>query len=220
MIEPAAKTSDAAVEGAKALRETTKWLVAGVAATAAGVFAGSSLTNLGSLDPLENTLRLGLAILGAAIGFTGLAIIVVFAISVLTVEAVNLDMIAQADIDPNGDRELKALAGSIAKTFKRSFPITAVSVAELATKIDALPKSDPLFAKVRTFRAAAIPYASFLRVRTRFVRLGKALIPATFLAAAGFGLFAWAANPPAPAPPAVPSRPPSVIVIPAGHPGS
>ncbi len=78
------------------LRETAKWLVGGVTATAVGIFAGSSLTNLGSLDFTEDAQRLSIVILGLILGFSGLAAILAAAIRVLTVEGFSFRALAEA----------------------------------------------------------------------------------------------------------------------------
>lgn len=184
--------------GAAALRETTKWLVGGVVITAAGVFAGSSLTNLGSLDPNKDAVRLALALVGAVTGFVALGLIMNRAIAVLTVESLSLRMIAAAESDKAADPRLKGLAAKLWSKFHLSSPLTAHSLSEFSDMLEGLGEADPLFAKAEAFASHLIPDASFLYVRDHFARLVRMLIPATALAVAGFGLFAWAANPAAP----------------------
>jgi len=195
---------------ASALRETAKWLVGGVVVTAAGVFTGSSLTNLGSLDPAADAPRLAAAIAGAAIGFAALAAIVTRALAVLTLESVTLRMLAEAERSTAAaDAERRRVAKMIARKYRHSFPVPGNSLAELVAAVDRLPEDDPGRAAAEAFNALVLPDAGFLHVRARFRKLTDILIPATFFAALGFGLFAWAANPPERSPP---QRPPLLVV--------
>ncbi|HEV2865986.1 MAG TPA: hypothetical protein VGX37_05685 [Allosphingosinicella sp.] len=203
---PAAPMSAAAVS----LRDTAKWLVGGVVVTAAGVFTGSSLTNFGSLEPATEPIRFTLAIVGAALGFAALAWILTAALAVLTLESVTFRMLAESETSTAAaDEERRKLAATIARKYKHSFPMPANSLSELVAAIDGLPQDDPRRAAAVTFNALVMPDAGFLHVRTRFRRLTNVLIPATFIVALGFGLFAWAANPPDDAPA---ERPPLLVV--------
>ena len=195
MSEDGTATDDGGLAaGAASMRESAKWLVGGVAATAAGVFAGSSLTNLGSLDPFDQPWRLGAALVGAVIGFLALGCIVRRAIAVLTVGSVTFRMLADAQ-SGLGDAALKPLAVEVAT--KYPIPLSALSLGHLMVKTAALPDGDSRLAEVRTYTDNVLRDAAFLSVRKRFDRLASTLSPATAFAILGFGLFAWAANPPA-----------------------
>lgn len=79
---------------AQSLRDTAKWYAGSVGATAAGVFAGSSLTELGALTWSEDQTRLLLVALGALAGFGALAWIFGAAASVLSRDIFTLEQIA------------------------------------------------------------------------------------------------------------------------------
>lgn len=177
------------------LRETAKWLVGGVTATAAGVFAGSSLTNLGHLDFQHTPERLLIAIGGAVLGFLGLGIILTHAIAVLRVENVTWPDLAGAK-----SGTLKVTRQKLERQYQGQLPANAAGLADLNAKVIAAEKAnDPpaqaLLGEFDSFTDDVMPEAGFINVRTTFGRLVIALYIGTPLALAGFGLFAWAANP-------------------------
>lgn len=195
---------------AASLRDSAKWLVGGVVATAAGVFAGSSLSNLGSLDPAHDGGRLALAGCGALLGFSALAMIAKFAIDVLTVESVTLRQLASAENSTRPeDEQLKQVAEEMVMRHAQSIPSGFRNFSELLADVDAKladPAANRAFlTTAASFDARVMPDAGFRYVRHRFERLRAALLPAVAAAILGFGTFAWAANPPKadrPAPPA------------------
>lgn len=217
-IDPIASAMAAA---SQSLRDAAKWLVGGVAATAAGVFAGSSLTALGSLDLATNAPRLGMAAAGILIGFTALAFIFGRAIQVLTRESMTFLEIA-TPVDGE-DKEITKLRNKLFERYRAQLPSNAPTFAEYVRRVDEAAKrleADPinpdsndgaLIARIaqdtqllgRAARDNTVwsADASFLFARSRFDRLVGTLRWATLLAIVGFGLFAWAANPPKQSPP-------------------
>lgn len=200
--------ADAAERGIQSLRDTAKWLVGGVAATAAGVAAGSSLTSLGALDPATQAgfVRLGLAGLGACIGFAGLAVILMAAIRVLTVESLSFRDFVQADaqVDP----DLAAVSAALGRRYASSFPAGITSLRSYSEEVDRRWSMEPRDKDDDAFiQAAKENFAVFRKdggfrlVQRRFDALVRQLGQAAPIAALGFGLFAWAANPPPPAAP-------------------
>ncbi|TGX56031.1 hypothetical protein E5A73_02665 [Sphingomonas gei] len=192
------------------LRDTAKWLVGGVTATAVGIFAGSSLTNLGSLDLQTHASRLGLAIAGVVVGFAGLALVLTKAIAVLTVESVDFPGLTEAKRGA-----LKRTVDKLEKRYKGLLPGSAVDLAELRAKAEQHEKGttdeDKAFmAEFLAFLPALMGEGSFLYVRYKFDALVWALYLGTPLALAGFGVYAWAANPPEDKPP--PAKPPWLII--------
>jgi len=185
---------------AESLRETTKWFVGGVVITAAAVFAGSSLTALGTLDIDHDRNRLLLALAGAIVGFVALGWITHEAIGVLTLESFTLRILANASHQE--DPRLHEVAEGAWNKFRHCAPIEAGSLKDYIDAVDALPAGHPSLDEVRAFSALIMPDAAFTYVRGRFKELTSILIPATALAVIGFGLFAWAANPPTKSPPA------------------
>lgn len=181
------------------LRETAKWISGGVVATAASVFAGSSLTNLGALSLPDDCPRLSYAAGGALLGFVALGILMYFAVRVLTVENFSINQLLA---DAHGGEGSKIL-GKIETEYKNSIAQQApeATIKALKAKADDLRanKSTGYEAKLTAIAALVGEIAevvSFRLLKARFDRLMIAL-PFTVLAALiGFGLFAWAANPP------------------------
>ncbi|THD36615.1 MAG: hypothetical protein E7773_06290 [Sphingomonas sp.] len=191
------------------LRDTAKWLVGGVAATAAGIFAGSSLTHLGSLDLHQNAERLLMAIGGGVAGFVGLALILSRAIAVLTVESVGLPALAAGET-----ATLAQVRDKMATIYAGTFPGNVTSVEQLLAKAnDARLKhtdADKLFlAEFKLFFPKLMAEAGFQHVTQKFRSLIRALWIGGPLAIVGFGLFAWAANPPEDQ---APAKPPVTII--------
>jgi hypothetical protein len=176
-------------EANKHLRETTKWIVGGILATAGAVMAGSSLTNLGSLDPWDDTGRLILAVGALAFGFFGIGLLLAKALGVFQVRSIDLERLKTAT---KGDwRDLKA-------EVEQEFVLDASGANSLAGL-----KDGEQLAEIE----AVLPY---LYIRMKFDRLVWWLPWTVLMAAIGFGTFAWAANPPqdpAPAPLLVLQRP-------------
>ena len=188
---------------AQSLRDTAKWLVGGVAATAAGVFAGSSLTSLGSLEWSKDHLRLFLALVGASAGFFGLAAITRAAVGVLNRRSLTMREIALAD-----EAELVTLRMTIEARYKGRFPKGIETLKAYVDCVDAArrrgaitPLDQALLADARADNDVMSADGTFLLVKARFDRLVDSLGWATPVAAVGFGLFAWAANPPPQLPP-------------------
>jgi uncharacterized membrane protein (Fun14 family) len=202
MASKAADSPAGANSAAASLRETAKWIAGGIVATAAGVFAGSSLTALGHLSFADDTcLRLVAALVGVVIGFIGLGWLMSQAIGVLTVEGVSLgELAAFQESAASQDKDFKKLADQIYGKYGRfSNVASAKSLSDIITKFDTLTNADEIAAAGR-FNDDVIADASFLWVRARFREMICVLPFAVGVAAFGFGLFAWAANPPDPTP--------------------
>jgi hypothetical protein len=173
------------------LRDVAKWIVGGVVATAAGVFAGSTLTKLGAMSFPDDAQRLGLALVGAAVGFLAIAAIMESALKVLAPAGHNLRLLAEA---PDGSADAKA----------RDLLYSLTGIRQDTYKLDDLLDEDQSAAG-KFYLPMLYPAAPFCVVRICFDRLLGRMRIAVPLAILGFGLFAWAANPPDP--PARPSRP-------------
>jgi hypothetical protein len=174
------------------LRETTKWLFTGIVATAGAVFAGSSLTNLGSLEP---GCRLYLAGVGLLVGFCGMGFLARSALSVLTINLGTPRMIAERD-------EFAATRVEIDEIFSGSWPLPArnyasfVALVSLEFKKPGADPADPSLLRAAALMGEVANAAAFLIVRAQFLRLVRYMGWHTLLMIAGFGMFAWAANPP------------------------
>jgi hypothetical protein len=184
----------------QSLRDTAKWLVGGVVTTAAGVFAGSSLTSLGSLDLTNDRNRLIAAGVGILVGFTGLATILVLAIRVLErgsitfrelctrsdeFSKISTDLLTryQSDMSRHGAADFKSYQAQIDDAYVAKNPSDEQKKILLqAPGLTAIISAD----------------AGFQLVRRRFDCLIRGLILGSLLSIAGFGVFAWAANPPKP----------------------
>jgi hypothetical protein len=196
MDSPAAeapKAGSSAGEATKYLRETAKWIVGGVVATAGAVLAGSSLTNLGSLDPVDDIGRLGLAVAGAILGFVSIGWLMAKALDVFKISSVSLERLEQAGAGSDWEW--------LRKVVESEFGLSATGEDSL-TELLKSPR-DPPVPSIR----AAVPY---FYVRSKFETLVWWLPWTVAGAAVGFGLFAWAANPPEPAKPA--AKPPALLI--------
>ncbi len=178
------------------LRETAKWLVGGVVGASAAIFAGSSLTRLGSLDIDHHPVRLAIAIGGAMLGFVALGLILLRAISVLQIEPLTIEAVAtgQGEI-------LSGVRAKIEAHYRGMLPGKAKSLEELVgmatnawEKRD--PKDLPFVTEYLAYHREIMPQASFFQLQARFQKTVRALWIGGPLAIIGFGLFAWAANPP------------------------
>jgi hypothetical protein len=182
-------------EVTKHLRETAKWIVGGVIATAGGVIAGSSITRIGSLDPREDMLRLILVAAGAGVGFVAIGILFRKALDVFRVPAASLLEISRA--------EPKSEWGPLHQALEAQFDLAGKAGGLRQMVADDRAEDEDLL----TAMQAMAPY---LHVRAKFDAMTNALPGAVLAAAIGFGLFAWAANPPERKTP--PARAPALLV--------
>ena len=192
---------------AQSLRDTSKWLVGGVIGTSAGVFAGTSLTSLGSLDPTNDQGRLQLAAAGLMVGLLALAAIFFFALRVMDRGSFTMRELAAA----NGIQTLAQIKPALVARYQSRFPAGAGDFADYVRLVEAAVNAEPstdadtsLLDKARVDDDIISADAGLMFVKRRYRALLITLCFATPTAAAGFGLFAWAANPPKPvaAPPA------------------
>ena len=181
----------------KQLRDVAQWIIGGVVVTAAGVFAGGTLTNLGHLDLASDRDRLGIALGGVALGFAALTVILIRGLDVIAPAGGSLRLLA------------KAKRGLLVHARKWLFESNGIKELEanLETWLDHQKTVD-----ARKYLPRIYPCAAFAIVRARFNRLLRTMMIATPLAIIGFGLFAWAANPPE-----KPSAPERGIVIKITH---
>jgi hypothetical protein len=196
-----ASEAAAAIRAATAtMRETTKWIIGGVVATAAAVFAGSSLTSLGALDPYRDTGRLALAGMGAGIGFVALGALMAPAMSLLTIRTRTFRQFV-SDVSP----EVRRVRENMEATFDAQLKRAGVPnfMALVAAIDDGKINPDPEFYEL------VLAHAGFEGVLAEFNSIKNRLFPMTALAVIGFGIFAWAANPAqTPSP-----KPASVILV-------
>lgn len=193
-------------DAAQSLRDTAKWLVSGVAATAAGVFAGSSLTSLGSLDPSADMARLIVAGIGVLVGFAGLGIVIGFALRVLQRESVTFRGLVNSD-----DGEVAAVRAKMQERYAADLDGQATLAAYLV-EVDRIYASAARTAaqteflkKSETLNPTITADAGFFIVQGRFNTMLKACCFGVALSIVGFGAYAWAANPPKPPSPATPA---------------
>ncbi|CCV10564.1 hypothetical protein [Mesorhizobium sp. STM 4661] len=203
MSEPASPVVAAMAAATQSLRDTAKWLVGGVVATAAAVFAGSSLTSLGALDPTADQQRLLFALGGLVVGFIGLAAILGPAFRVLVVETRTVREFAVAT-----EPEFTRVRDRLITRYQAEFPagvnsfegyVKAVDEAHGRLKLGGTDATDmDLVDKATADFPVFNADAGFNVVRNRFASLQCGLVFGTILAILGFGVFAWAANPPPP----------------------
>lgn len=164
------------------LRTVAQWVIGGVVATAAGVFAGGSLSNIGAMNFAADSDRLWLAIYGVGAGFLAIAAIMFFGISVLAPHGHNLSELAEARWPSVNKRARKLL-------FK---------LHQIESHHDSLKSwiEEGSGTTEKAWIRLLYPVAPFCAVRARFDRLILCMVVCVPIAIFGFGLFAWAANPP------------------------
>jgi hypothetical protein len=184
--------------GAKAqLRETAKWTSGGVLATAAAVLAGSSLTKLGSLSPLEDTARLLTAVGGSIVAFAALGILMQSAIRVLIVE----DFSMRRMLALNAPADYQTVLGGLETDYRASISEFGGNIAAMAGERTRLKVDKPIGYQKRMQTLDELveemaDLASFRLLELRFDRMIDCLFKATIAVVIGVGFFAWAANPP------------------------
>jgi hypothetical protein len=182
-----------------ALRDTAKWLIGGVALTAGGLVAGSTLSSLGSLD-LGG--RLLIALCAVSVGIVALIFLLASAIKVLEPRtydwrslllpetALESDLVGivsrvQAALIPKGGPSLEALArvhlDLVNQVTSSSNPVDPESRKELIATGNLLQR--------------ATSHISFEHSRFMFTTLKNRLYVVLPVIAVSLGLFSWAATP-------------------------
>jgi hypothetical protein len=193
------------------LRDTTKWIVAAVATTGAGVLVGSPLTKVGAL-PFG--LRLSLAAAGAFVGFCVLGILYALAVRVLAIEEFSIASLATMERGPGGARA-RRMATAVAALMPSGCPTFESVMAKRAALAEAAQGGDGAArAQLDAFDALEVrlraPLA-FQQKRLRFDDLSRGLLALGPVLVASICLFAWAAT--APDAPAALSSKPTLIHI-------
>lgn len=178
--------------GVANFRETTKWLVAGTVAVAAGVLAGSPLTGLGSL---EFGPRLGMAVGSAGLAFFLLGIILWRALGVVAADTVTASSLAHA----TGDEA--AVRRRIEARLKDGLPFGCETLAmlELEGQLradDDSSGSDARYGEFVAAMAAFNPALGFEYKRDRFIRMRNTTVMLMPVVILSIGVFAWATSPP------------------------
>jgi hypothetical protein len=197
---------DPAAQGIATLRETTKWLIASLAAVGAALLAGLSLSALGHAEDL----RLVAAIAGVALGLAGIVVAILFACEVLQPAVATFDGIERsttpAVVALRGDKEM--LGGRTWKELRDDYDadLEAWNAARVADPAPAnLATVQRRFTDVDATRRGVFRIAAFHEVAARFERAKLAILGGAVAAGVGIGLFAWGANPPEPKAPAAPA---------------
>jgi hypothetical protein len=211
---PPAGTVNAGLATASAsLRDTAKWLVGGVVGTAAAVFAGASLTNIGSLVWPDDSARILAALLGAALAFASLGVLAWRALTVLSIHPISFAQLAEAR-----EGEIHDVAVQLRRDYPTRLPGNLDSFAAVKSKLDeenakeAGAQDDKFMDDAANFLPRVAAEASFLRVHLQFENLKKILLPVSVGALVGFGAFAWGVNPPERPAPVPAGQGPFVVV--------
>jgi hypothetical protein len=188
------------------LRDTTKWLIAAVAGTGAGVLVGSPLTKVGAL-PFD--WRLALAGVGAFVGFCVLGVLYALAVRILTTDEFTIASLAT---DEGGAKResVRRLASALAAVMPNGCATFGAIVARRAALAAAATAGgaaeraalDDFDAEVIQLRGSL----AFQCKRLRFDDLSRGLLFLGPVLVASICLFAWAATPPD-APTALSSKP-------------
>jgi hypothetical protein len=194
------------------LRDITKWLIAAVAGTGAGVLVGTPLTKVGAL-PFD--WRLALAAAGAFIGFCVLGVLYVLAVRVLTTDEFTIASLAKDEVGPKPEP-----AERLAKALAPVMPPGCVTFQAIMTRRAALAAAatggdTAARAALDAFDAQEVQLRgplAFQYKRLRFDDLSRGLLFLGPVLVASICLFAWATTEPdAPAPL---SSKPSLLHIP------
>lgn len=212
MADASPGAAGAAYAASQSLRDTAKWFVGGIAATAVGVFAGSSLTRLGELELVADRARLAVAIGGLVLGFCALGAILIRASDVLRQSSMTLRELAGG-----AEPDIVEARTRLNERYDNLFPAGTNDVAGYVVYIDRVrtdyengtgdlteQASKDIVGKAERDFPVMLGDATFMRVQKQFDRLISTIRWAGPLAILGFGLFAWAANPPKPDPPPSP----------------
>jgi hypothetical protein len=204
MASPEPASAQALAAAAQSLRDTAKWFAGGVAATAATVFAGTSLTSLGSLDPVEDFGRLAMAGAGLLVGFMGLGRILG-----RTVEVLRIRSLTMREISESGERDVVKMRETLEARYKPRFPRTVNSIANYVALVDDAREgrilkvqgtdgpdpADAILEAAARDEAMLRADGGFLMVSAAFERMMVTVRRGAIVAIVGFTVFAWAANP-------------------------
>ena len=181
--EPPPAAEPSWTDATKHLRDVARWITGGVVATAAAVATGSSLTRLGSLDPLDDGGRLGLAAGGLLIALGAIGFLMKKSLGVLNIEAGTIVEVGNATVwlplfgvKTKIERDFDFVGRGI--TWEAMLAGEDFGDLRNAEVVDRIDKSIPYY-----------------YVREKFDALSGALPWCTFVAFAALVVFAWAANP-------------------------
>jgi outer membrane protein OmpA-like peptidoglycan-associated protein len=176
-------SDDRWVASIEKFREVTKWIMAGFGAMITLILGASPATGLGSLEP---GCRLGIAILGAALGLASVVFILMAAVDVLrarlgNIQALPRRLLEQIDAIMHG--HLPAGIGNTKQLIE----------ARLALPADA---DDPQARAIENAAAAVTRVGAFVVADNLFKRLCDRMLIFIFPVIIGFGIYEWAVNPP------------------------
>ena len=178
------------------LRDTTKWIIAAVATTGAGVLVGSPLTKVGAL-PIDS--RLYLAAAGALVGFCVLGVLYALAIRVLAIEELSIGGLATEEAGSHAGRA-RRLAKAVASQMPEGCATFAEVMARRAALATAAAGGDvPARAALDAFDAQEIQLRAplaFQQKHLRFDDLSRGILILGPVLVVAICLFAWAATPP------------------------
>ena len=188
------------------IRETAKWLTVSLATLGAVLIAGSQLSDIGKLQPSSS--RFVVAVVGGAIAATAAVTILALAIWVATTPAASLKQLASNPPAGLGDiltdqrfldgmntvKELDAAYTAALTARNRAFATLKQQDNEANRK--AAAASDADMVSISYTVSSLLDVVSYMRLAYRWRRAGAALLACGVLAAAGIGVYAWAANPP------------------------
>jgi hypothetical protein len=185
-------------DGATRLRDTVKWIVGGISTVAAGVVVGSPLTSVGMLDW---GWRLALAAAGAAVGFVGLGLMVWESMGFLAARLLNFQSLTHETAMPicRQHRIERQLAGLFAPG-ETGFKAMGALRERLETekqRADAKRREEIDKELVRLSRRehSAFLAFDFAEIAEGFLTLRRHVFAMAVVMIAGFGVYAWAANP-------------------------
>ena len=203
-----AESPDSFSAGAKAIRDSVKWLIASFGAVAAALIAGSQLSGIGKL-PVSSA-RLWIAIGGGVVALAGIALAISAAMNVLTPDEITLDTLGSASLaDVSGAiNEMPEIFEGFASSVDELRAKYSSALASRATALEASAravnnravdlKATAEISSVKQLNRVVqnvLGSAGWYELKRDYRRSKLVIFLGASTAAAGIGVFAWAANP-------------------------
>lgn len=191
-----------AVEKSKAdvasLRETSKWIISGVAVAAAGLMAGTSLSSLGDLgSDFGSSWRLFAALLAAVVGFTSLGYL--FSSALNAIVPPNYSLLDFADCEEIPESWRNHIENKVRPHFELCEKKTLKEFCNHCInprKKDGSPYSANGLRKLDALQRIIKSMAISIFQRHLLNKLKRETLVVTPIIALAIFVFSWAANPP------------------------
>ncbi len=181
-----------ATAGVANLKDTTKWLIGGIIASVVTILGGAQISNLGGMGPGA---RLYVALIAAAVALFLLGLLLRFALHVITTGRITFNEVIKGQ---GVDARIRA---AIERMIAKQLPSPTKTLDGLEAETARLMAhgTDAEFAAFKDKLAAIEPDLAFCYKRALFDRFVGWLFGLGPIVVAAVVLYAWAANPKAPA---------------------